>query len=261
MQQINKALNKCGIHGKNTTSILLGFEKNRILQINDELLSNLTEKSILVTDAYGTEINILEHISNVSRAFRLSNYRKRLPKVIDGLWKADLILGNKEKDRWAAASIKINPISLVNANGIAIGIVPSRWNQFISTSKIGRRFVSNNSKGGMIVCPLLYDNGFMQYFYAAWNTIQQFFYADAKVPHERFLYDKEQLQICEFLEMKRDTPVLELVDDMFTKLTRNSILVPEKKSIITTDIFDSNTIENTNCSIIVPDLIIADSTQ
>lgn len=250
MPRINEALNKCGIDGNNTTSILLGFEKNRVLQINDELLSNLTENSILITDAYGNRIKLLEHIFRISNAFRNSNSRRRLPNVINGLWKADLLLGNKEEDLWAAVSVKINPVALVHANGIAIGIIPSRWN----------RLVSVKTNGKMVVCPLIYDNGFMQYFYAAWNTVRCFFYADTHVPHERFLCFKEQLQIAELLESKRDAPVLELVDEIFTKLTHKTIVLPKEKSIITTDIFDSNNIQSTNRSIIVPDILIPDNT-
>lgn len=250
MQRINEALNKCGISGNNTTSILLGFEKNRVLQINDELLSNLTDTSILVTDAFGNKINLLEHISRICTAFRNSNSRRYLPNVINGLWKADLLLGNKDEDLWAAVSVKINPLALVHANGIAIGIIPSRWN----------RFVTVKTKGKMVVCPLIYDNGFMQYFYAAWNTVRCFFYADARVPHEHCLYCKEQLQIAEFLASKRDTPVLELVDEIFTQLTHKTIIRPKEKSIITTDIFDTSNIQNTNRSIIVPDILLPDNT-
>lgn len=248
MQRINEALNKCGISGKDTTSILLGFEKNRVLQINDELLSNLTECSTLVTDALGNRINLLEHIFRISKAFRNANSRRYLPNVINGLWKADLLLGNKEEDLWAAVSVKINPLALVHANGIAIGIIPSRWNRLISVK----------TKSKMVVCPLIYDNGFMQYFYATWNTVRCFFYADARVPHEHCLYCKEQLQIAEYLASKRDSPVLELVDDIFTKLTHKTIILPKEKSIITTDILDTKDIQNTNRSIIVPDILIPD---
>lgn len=250
MQRINEALNKCGISGKNTTSILLGFEKNRVLQINDELLSNLTESSTLIADAFGNRIDLLEHIFNISNAFRNPNSRRYLPDVINGLWKADLLLGNKEEDLWAAVSVKINPLSLVYANGIAIGIIPSRWN----------RIISIKTKGKMIVCPLIYDNGFMEYFYATWRTVKSFLKNDAHIPNERLLPYVEQLQIAQVLESKRDTPVMEIVDDIFTKLAHKNIILPEKEPIITTDIFDTNPIENTNRSIIVPEIIIRNNT-
>lgn len=249
IQRINKALEMCGIHGENTTSILLGFEKNRVLQINDELLSNLTEKSTLITDATGSRINLFEHIYRISESFRSSNTRNRLPNMIKGLWKADLLIGNKDNDLWAATSVKINPIALKSEKGIAIGITPSRWN----------RPLPIKIKQSMVICPLLYDNGFMQFFYAAWRTVKLFLISDALVPHERLLYSKVQLQIAEYLEHRRETPVMELVDDIFTKLTHKTILLPENKSIITTDAFDTTHIENTNCSIIVPELFIVDN--
>ena len=245
-EQIHKALNLCGIQGNNITSILLGFEKSRILQINDELINTLTDKSILVTDTIGTQIKIIDYIEDINNSFRNIKVRKGLPKYLGGIWKADLLIGDIETDMWAAASVKINPISLEYANGIAIGIVPINW----------RKPNYSKNKKNMVICRLLYDNGFMQYFYSACRTVFAFFKADSYVPNERFLSCIEELEIAKYLEDNRNVPVLELVDEIFVKLTHKKILLPEKKTILTTDVFNNISTESSNRAIIVPNIIL-----
>ena len=218
IERIQEALSLCGIEGRNTTSILLGFEKSRILQINNELLNTLTDNSILV--------------SNINNK---------------GIWKADLFVGNLDTDMWAAVSVKINPLSLRYANGLVIGIVPSKWNQEKPCQ----------IKNGMVICPLLYDNAFMYFFYSAWRIISEFIKYDAKVPHERFLSGIEELSVAQYLEQNRERPVLELVDEELKRLAHPTLLLPEVKNIITTDI-NNNFLnqDKTNSTIVVPNSIL-----
>lgn len=247
IERIQSALSLCGIEGKNTTSILLGFEKSKILQINNELLNTLTENSILLSGPYGEKVKIKKHLEEMQKSFRSYNRRKNLPVSINGIWKSDLFIGNTDTDMWVAASVKINRFSLTYAKGLAIGIVPSRWAH-------DRPCQVKNS---MIICPLLYKNDFMQFFYSAWRIVSCFIRCDAKTPHERFLANIEELRVANYLEQKRDFPVLELVDDDLKRLAHPTLLLPEDKHIVTTDInngfFD---MEDTNSSIIVPDPII-----
>lgn len=247
IERIQSALSMCGIEGKNTTSILLGFEKSKILQINNELLNTLTEKSILLSGPYGEKIKIKEYLEQIQKSFRCSTARKNLPVSLTGIWKADLFIGNTDTDMWVAASVKINPLALRFERGLAIGIVSSRWEQERPCQ----------IKNGMIVCPLLFENNFMQFFYSAWKIVYFFLKNDAKIPHERNLTSIEELRVARYLEQKRAVPVLELIDDDLKRLAHPTLLLAQSKHIVTTDM-DNNFSDkdDTNSTIIVPNSIL-----
>lgn len=247
LERIKNALSMCGIEGKNTTSILLGFEKSKMLQINNEVLNTLTEDSVLVSGFYGEKVKIKKYLEDIQRSFRVNNARKNLPVDIEGIWKADLFIGNTDTDMWVAATIKINPLSLECVKGLAIGIVPSRWD------KEGPFRIKN----GMIICPLLYKDNFMQFFYSAWRVVLYFIKNDAKVPHERDLAGIEELQVAKYLEQNRDVPVLELVNDDLRRLAHPTLLMVKSKDILTTDMSNNfSNKENTNSTIVAPDSIL-----
>ncbi len=247
IERIQSALSMCGIEGKNTTSILLGFEKSNVLQINNELLNVLTENSILLSSPYGEKIKIKKHLEEMQKSFRFHNVRKNLPVSITGIWKADLFIGNTDTDMWVAASVKINHLALRYARGLAIGIVPSKWEQERPCQM----------RNGMIVCPLLYENNFMQFFYSAWRIVSCFIKNDAYVAHERVLAGIEELRVAKFLEEKREVPVLELVGDDLRKMAHPTLLLAENKRIITTDMNNNfSDKDDTNSTIIVPNSIL-----
>ena len=247
IERIQSALSMCGIRGVATTSILLGFEKSKILQINNELLNTLTENSVLITGPYGERIKIKKYVEDIQRSFNYRNARKDLPVSITGIWKADLFVGNTDTDMWVAASVKINHLSLRYERGLAIGIVPSRWEQEKPCY----------SDKNMIICPLLYKDAFVQFFYSAWRIVKNFLKNDAKMPHERNLASVEELRVSKFLEQKRDVPVLELVDEDLRRLAHPTLILPENKQIVTTDVFNNySDDEETNSTIIVPNSVL-----
>lgn len=247
LERIQSALSMCGIKGINTTSILLGFEKSKILQINNELLNTLTENSVLLTEPYGERIKIKQYIENMQKSFSFPVARNDLPVSITGIWKADLFVGNTDTDMWVAVSVKINHSSLSYEKGLAIGIVPSRWEQDRPC----------HASKNMIICPLLYKNDFMQYFYSTWRIVSAFFKNDAKSPHERQLASVEELSVAKFLEQKRDVPVLEIVDEDLRRLAHPTLILPDAKEIITTNVFSNDSDnEKTNSTIIVPNSIL-----
>lgn len=250
MEQIQNALSMCGIEGRNTTSILLGFEKSKILQINNELLNTLTETSTLLSGTNGERIKIKEYLEDIQKSFRFRNARSHLPAAIAGIWKADLFIGDLNTDMWVAASVKINPFALRYARGLAIGIVPSKW---------GRNNLCK-VQNGMVICPLLYENSFMQFFYSAWRCVRYFIRHDAKIPHEKFLSGIEELRVAEYLEKKREVPVLELVDNDLRKLAHPTLLLVDRKPIVTTDLYNNiSDMDNANSTIILPDSLFKPS--
>ena len=89
------------------------------------------------------------------------------------------------------------------------------------------------------------------------KVISEFIKYDAKVPHERFLSGIEELSVAQYLEQNRERPVLELVDEDLKRLAHPTLLLPEVKNIITTDI-NNNFLnqDKTNSTIVVPNSIL-----
>lgn len=65
----------------------------------------------------------------VKELFRRQNAgkldRAKLPDSINGLWKADLFIGNTIMDNWVGTTVKINPSQLESARGLRLGIKPN----------------------------------------------------------------------------------------------------------------------------------------
>ena len=119
---------------------------------------------------------------------------KALPASINGLWKADLIIGRRDADRWVAASVKINVAQLEAAQGIRSGIVPSSL----------RHGDAIREERGLIVCPIPHDGAFMQKFYEAWRIVRAFLDADAKMPPAAALPRPEERYVADILTQRRD---------------------------------------------------------
>ncbi len=242
MERIQYALSLCGIKGNKTTSFLLGFEKAGILQISNELNNNLTPDSKLITNLYGESIAIKEYINAMINSFRKQSFRGALPTTIQGIWKADLFIGNTDSDMWVAASVKINRLDLKYSRGLCLGIVPATWNKEPACS----------SKGGMIVCPLLYSKSFMELFYSSWQIVTKFLKNDAKLPKEMELYHPVERKVAKYLASMRDRPVFELVDNDLRQLAHPTIVELKATKIETVDFLDKSIRRASNMTIFVP---------
>lgn len=222
IEKIADALKQCKVPGNLHESILFGIEKNGAQQIIATAQEILTDDSRLLTGRQSQPPKLKNYLSTLAGAFRRPTTRASLPTSINGLWKADLFLGCTDSDRWIGTSVKINPRTLESANGLRVGIVPS------GEGKSDR--IRKDDAKNLIVCPLPYDGSFMEAFYNAWNLIQQFFAADAKVPREVALPNTAHRQVARWLEERRNYPVLEVVDVM------RAISQPE---LLTTDETDA----------------------
>jgi hypothetical protein len=125
-----------------------------------------------------------------------------LPSTINGLWKADLILGCTVEDRWVAATVKLNAAQLEPAQGIRIGIVPGS-RRHGDKVRIDR---------GLIVCPIPHDYAFMQKFYEGWRIVRAFLDADAYVPREAALPRSAEQEVAKVLAERRDFPVRDVIE-------------------------------------------------
>jgi hypothetical protein len=135
-------------------------------------------------------------------AFYRHELRNTLPRSINGLWKADLFLGNAGVDRWVGTTVKSNAPDLEAAQGLRIGIYPK-----VNVRDVPRRDEQLN----LIRLPLPYDAGFMELYYKAFFLVRAFLKADATVPPAANLPDAEDRFIAQELAVRRDYPLLEVV--------------------------------------------------
>lgn len=194
----------CGVPGQQSASILFGAEKAGALRLIDTAKELLTDESRLLAGNRGRPVKLRRHVDAVAAAFRKQEARLYLPWSISGLWKADLFVGFTDSDRWVGTSVKINEAQLEPAQGLRIGIVPTRQGR---SDRIHR-----DSQRNLVVCPIPHDYAFMEVFYQGWQVVQQFIAADAKVPKEAALPRAPERQVARYLEDRREFPLLEVVE-------------------------------------------------
>ena len=197
----------CGIPG-GADSILFGPEKNHIIPILESTENALTDESRIWVGNRGQPPKLKRYIPQIINAFRRGEMRNNLPRSISGLWKADLFLGTKQKDRWLGTTIKINPDQLIGAKGLRLGIYPKK-NEKDAPRK--------DDDLNLIRIPLPYDGAFMEAFYRSFYLVRAFLKADARVPPPVNLPDAEDRFITRELEMRRDfavSDVVEVIRDM-----------------------------------------------
>ncbi|GGA46762.1 hypothetical protein [Paenibacillus physcomitrellae] len=205
ISRIDHALSKfCKIKHGDVKSLLFGAEKSGSIQLIKSIKDNLTNESRLLSGSKGQPVRLKKHIDAVAAAFRYRTLRAALPNSINGLWKADLFLGRTLPDQWVGTTVKINANELEHASGLRLGIVPTKQGK---SDKVYLHETKN-----LVICPLPYDESFMEIFYSGWQIVKQFLTADAKVPREVFLPRPADRQVCRFLEQRRDFPVLEVIE-------------------------------------------------
>ncbi|MFJ4256540.1 hypothetical protein ACIP01_06230 [Pseudomonas monteilii] len=223
LDRIDTALSAhCRIKGGDPSSILFGAEKTGAVQLIQTARDTLTNDSRLLSGSKGQPVKLKKHIDAVASAFRRRTERENLPESISGLWKADLFVGRPEPDQWVGTTVKINPRHLEGAKGLRLAIVPSRQGKSDAIAKDESR--------NLIVTPVPYDASFMEVFYQAWQVVQQFIAADAKVPKEVYLPRPADRQVCRYLEDRRDYPVLDVIDAL-RPLAQPHLLSTEEDSI------------------------------
>lgn len=207
LNRIDSALSKyCKIKGDIPSSILFGAEKSGQLQFIDSVMEHLTENSLLLTGDRGKPIKLKKHINGVVSAFTRPQDRKKLPESINGLWKADLFVGNTNIDKWVGTTVKINPKQIESARGLRLGIVPSGQGK---SDKIYKHETKN-----LIVCPVPYDQSFMEIFYEGWHIVKEFINARGKMPKEIDLSSGLDRLVCKKLVEKSRFPVLDVVESI-----------------------------------------------
>ncbi|WP_082666483.1 hypothetical protein [Aureimonas sp. AU4] len=203
-ERILDAAKLCNIPGSDPQSILFGLEKSGAQQLIATADDVLTEDSHLMYGKRGRPVKLKKHLNTIAGAFRNRRTRPALPHSIRGLWKTDLFIGLGSSDRWAATSVKINPNHLEGAEGLRIGIVPTRS---------GRSDAVRKDDGkNLVICPLHHDGDFMQMFYEGWRVVQAFIDADARIPKEVMLPGPVEREVARILTERREFPVVDVVE-------------------------------------------------
>lgn len=223
LDRIDHALIKfCKIKNGIPTSILFGAEKTGAIQLIDSVNKHLTDESKLLTGNVGKPIKLKKHIQGVLNAFRKKGEREKLPNSINGLWKADLFVGKTEPDQWVGTTVKINPSQLEGAKGLRLAIVPADQGK---KDKIYKNEVKN-----LIVCPLPYDQSFIEIFYQGWNIVKMFLNADAQLPKEVLLPRSCDRLVCKELQYRRSYPVIDVIE-AFEILQQPGLIAIEEDEI------------------------------
>lgn len=204
LQRIEDALKQCRVPGSAYQSILFGAEKKGASQLIATAEELLTDDSRLLTGTRSQPPKLKGYLNRLAAAFRRPTTRPSLPTSINGLWKADLFLGTQDGDRYVGTTVKINQSQLEAANGLRVGIVPA--------SQGSSDRVRKDEKRNLIVCPLPYDQSFMQVFFSAWGIVQQFIHADANMPKDVALPIPAHRQVCRELASRRDFPVIDVIE-------------------------------------------------
>lgn len=204
LDRIETSLKHCKVKGQSITSILFGAEKSGVLQLIDTAQQILTDDSRLLTGAQAQPVKLKRHLNSIVGAFTNARTRPALPYSISGLWKADLFLGRTDTDRWIGSTVKINAQDLEAAKGLRVGIVPLSQGK---SDKVHFDYARN-----IVVCPVPYDQSFMQVFYNGWRVVQQFVAAKGKMPKEAALPNPAERQVARELVDRLEFPVLEVVE-------------------------------------------------
>ena len=230
LNRIDDALTKfCKIKGDDPSSILFGAEKSGQPYFIDSVMEHLTDDSLLFTGDRGKPIKLKKHINGVVSAFRRPVDRSKLPSSINGLWKADLFVGNANSDKWVGTTVKINPKQLEGARGLRLGIVPARQGKSDKIQKVDTK--------NLIVCPVPYDQSFMEIFYEGWNIVKKFIAARGDMPKEIELPVSLDRTICKYLVDRKDFPVLEVIETL-KNLAQPHLMDVENSSAIITSAVD-----------------------
>lgn len=226
LNRIDDALTKfCKIKGDDPSSILFGAEKSGQPYFIDSVMEHLTDDSLLLTGDRGKPIKLKKHINGVVSAFRRPVDRSKLPSSINGLWKADLFVGNANSDKWVGTTVKINPKQLEGARGLRLGIVPARQGKSDKIQKVDTK--------NLIVCPVPYDQSFMEIFYEGWNIVKKFIAARGDMPKEIELPVSLDRTICKYLVDRKDFPVLEVIETLKNLAQPHFMDVENSSAIIT----------------------------
>lgn len=100
----------------------------------------------------------------------------------------------------------MNKPDFEGAAGLRIGIYPE--------TRAGEG-PTNDETNNLILCPLPYDNSFMELFHSAFFTLKQLLLADAKLPKPVNLPNSADRFVAQQFEDRRMFAVLDIIEAMY----------------------------------------------
>lgn len=191
----------CNIKG-GAESILFGAEKKGKLDLIDTSASLVTDESRVLVGKTGQPPKLKKHMETIKKALNSDRHKAKLPESIRGLWKADLFLGASGPDHWVGSTLKINKGDLEAAPGLRVAIYPE--------AKKGEAPMKDDAKN-LILCPVPYEQGFMELFYGAFYVVKQVLDADAKLPKEVALPHSADRHVASELVARSSFPIVDVI--------------------------------------------------
>ncbi|ALX04771.1 hypothetical protein AERYTH_08710 [Aeromicrobium erythreum] len=223
VDRVSEALKLCRVGDGTPSSILFGAEKAGAQSLIATAASTLTDDSRVMSGVAGRPVKLKRHLDSLARAFRQASAREALPGSIRGLWRADLFLGTTDDDRWVGTSVKHNPRDLTpGGQGMRIGLVPLPWD--------GSDLVRLDEQKNLVICPVPYNDAFMEVFNVAWRIVAAVMAARGKQPKAALLALASEQFVAKELVDRMNLPVLEVIEAMRV-LGQPHLLRPKEEDI------------------------------
>lgn len=203
LERISDALRECRIRHAAPESIFFAVEKSGAQEVINTRMELITSESLVLAEPGAGPIALKQHLGGLAEAFRRQSARQSLPQSIRGLWKADLFLGESGLNHWVGTTVKTNPSQLEGAAGLRVGVIPS---------KAGKRDgIRLDESRNLVICPIPYDGGFMQFFYEAWLIVRALMERNFEMPPELDLPTPEDRAVARVFVDRRQYTVAEVL--------------------------------------------------
>jgi hypothetical protein len=203
LERITDALKLCNNKRGDPASNLFAIEKQGAKQLIGTDLSLITDNSRALSGKQGQPVKLKKHLNQIAAAFRRPSTRLALPQSINGLWKADLFLGSPVPDHWVGTTVKVQPKRLEAAAGLRIAIIPAQAGKSDAIWKDDAR--------RLVVCPIPYDQSFMQTFQEGWRLVQSLCAYDFKMPPDASVPSAAEREAARIYVQRRTYPVGEVL--------------------------------------------------
>jgi hypothetical protein len=194
----------CGVSVRDATAILCVAGGEGSVGMLRAARGLVTGRSCLLAGVGVEPVNLGVYFEGIARAFRNPAARGVLPGRIAGVCMADLLVGRAHSDVWVAVMVCRDARCLVRARGVCLAVVEAEHAQ--------RDVPYWDARRNLVVCPLAYEEDFMQVFYEAWRVVWAFLDAGARLPGRTVLQQPAHRAAAGLLEAHRELPVAEAVD-------------------------------------------------
>lgn len=236
-------------------AILWGGEKK---EINPENIKNILSDEDLIWTERGP-LPFKQYIDMIYLAFNRSEFRKKLPQGLSGVWRADLFVKKTNSNMWFAVTVKFNRSDVKKFNGLSIGV---HFEDFDKPARIERRLNPYMANKGFVYCEILFKFNLGEYFSYMFRIFKDIFEninAEIKNTHSlifdtnekkfffKYFYDRKDIECSKIIKILK----ADFEDD--TKLFKgNEILLSTEEQGTSLINCISDSVENENKIVLLP---------